>query len=434
MASTTADTGLTYGSTLGGRVRDLRRERGLTQEQLAGDRCTKEYVSQIERGVARPTQATILWLAEQLDADAEYLATGVGVELELVLRAEELVERNEYAEACEVLAGASWPEVLEVRALLVEAWARMYLGELETALGLLDRAAQLAEDEATLADVLYRTACCEYKRSEVDRAQELYSQALVLAVRGGAPDRLRAHIHEWRSRCYRRRRDWAGAAEDVELALELAVADGDEVTQAHALFQASLVSERQGNAVSARRQAREALTIYRALGDLQNAARMLNNLGGIEHGLGHSDRAVELLQQAFATALEVGNEADAAQAVSSLARVQLDVGANEQAERNARHALELLGDRVDYLDEIGSAQIVLGRALLACGRLEEAESCFAEAEESFSALSSTSHCATAWTAQGDLALERGDDREARECFRRAALALHDVDLGAREVI
>src|SRR3954451_15379162 len=206
MSATTAETGSAYSSTLGSRVRELRRERGLTQEQVAGDRCTKEYVSQIERGVARPTAATIRWLAERLDADPEVLATGIGGELRLVLQAEALVERHEYAEACEVLTGLTWPDVLEVRALLVEAWARMYLGELDQALDLLERAADLAEDDATLADVLYRTACCEYKRAEVDRAQALYSEALLLAVRGRAPDRLRAHIHEWRSRCYRRRR------------------------------------------------------------------------------------------------------------------------------------------------------------------------------------------------------------------------------------
>ena len=434
MSATTAETGPAYGATLGIRVRELRRERGLTQEELAGERCTKEYVSQIERGVARPTRATILWLAARLGTEPEYLETGVGGELELVQRAEELVERNEYAEACELIEGLTWPAVLEVRALLVESWARMYLGELELALELLGRAAALANDDATLADVLYRTACCEYKRSEVEKAQALFSQALVLAVSGGAPDRLRAHIHEWRSRCYRRRRDWAAAGEDVELALELALADGDSVTQAHALFQASLVAERQGNPVSARRHAAEALEIYQALGDRQNAARLLNNLGGLEHGLGHSERAVELLQEAFGTALDLGNDADAAQAVSSLARVQLDIGAHEQAEKNARHAIELLRGRVDYLDELGNAQIVLGRALLGAGRLEEAEECFAEAEASFSALASTSHSAAAWSAQGDLALERGDDREALERFRQAALALHDVDLGGREVI
>jgi tetratricopeptide (TPR) repeat protein len=434
MSSTTAEIGTVPGATLGSRVRGLRRDLGLTQEELAGDRFTKEYVSQIERGVARPTRATILWLAARLGSDPEFIETGVGTELELVERAEELVERNEYAQACELLDGVAWPAVLEVRALLVEAWARMYLAELETALERLARAASLAADDATLADVLYRTACCEYKRSEVERAQALFSQALTLAVRGGAPDRLRAHIHEWRSRCYRRRRDWAAAGEDVELALELALADGDTVTQAHALFQASLVAERQGNQVSARRHAAEALEIYQAIGDRQNAARLLNNLGGLEHGLGHSERAIGLLQEAFATALDVGNDADAAQAVSSLARVQLDVGAHEQAEKNARHAIELLRDRIDYLDELGNVQIVLGRALLGAGRLEEAEDCFAAAEASFATLASTSHTAAAWTAQGDLALERGDAREARERFRQAALALHDDDLGGREVI
>ena len=41
--------------TLGGRVRQLRIARGLTQTDLAGDRFSKEYVSQIERGKTRPT-------------------------------------------------------------------------------------------------------------------------------------------------------------------------------------------------------------------------------------------------------------------------------------------------------------------------------------------------------------------------------------------
>ena len=60
--------------------------------------------------------------------------------------------------------------------------------------------------------------------------------------------------------------------------------------------------------------------------------------------------------------------------------------------------------------------------------------CFAQAEESFSRLASASHTAAAWTAQGDLALRRGDEPEARERFRKAALALHEPDLEWREVI
>jgi len=42
------------------------------------------------------------------------------------------------------------------------------------------------------------------------------------------------------------------------------------------------------------------------------------------------------------------------------------------AEEQALHALELLEGRVDFLDEIGNAQLVLGRALLEQDRLDEA--------------------------------------------------------------
>ena len=72
--------------------------------------------------------------------------------------------------------------------------------------------------------------------------------------------------------------------------------------------------------------------------------------------------------------------------------------------------------------------------MLELGRADEAETCFAQAEESFSRLASASHTAAAWTAQGDLALRRGDEPEARERFRKAALALHEPDLEWREVI
>jgi tetratricopeptide (TPR) repeat protein len=155
-------------------------------------------------------------------------------------------------------------------------------------------------------------------------------------------------------------------------------------------------------------------------------ARLLNNLGGLNFLLGRSDDAVRSLKHAFATALEVGNDADAAQAVSSLAQVHLRSGELDVAEEQARHALRLLEGRVDYLHEIGSAQLVLGRALLEQGRLDEADEAFHQADSSFEQFGSASHRATAWLARGDLAARRGDDREAARLYRMAAEALQDV--------
>jgi tetratricopeptide (TPR) repeat protein len=84
-----------------------------------------------------------------------------------------------------------------------------------------------------------------------------------------------------------------------------------------------------------------------------------------------------------------------------------------------------LDGRVDYLDEIGNAQLVLGRALLEQERLDEAEDAFKSAEASFEQLASISHRAAAWVAQGDLAAKRGDDRAAAHFYRNAAEALQD---------
>jgi tetratricopeptide (TPR) repeat protein len=106
--------------------------------------------------------------------------------------------------------------------------------------------------------------------------------------------------------------------------------------------------------------------------------------------------------------------------------VHLRTGDVRLAEEQARHALNLLDNRIDQLDEIGNAQLVLGRSLLEQARLDEAAEAFAHAEASFDQLSSASHRAAAWVAQGDLAARRGDDRTAARLYRQAAEALQDV--------
>jgi tetratricopeptide (TPR) repeat protein len=426
-------------SGLGNRLRQLRVAAGLTQSELAGDRFSKEYVSQIERGKTRPTQETLAWIAERLSVDVSYLETGQSwdeyAEAEsAVVRAEAAVEGQRFDEALAALDGLQYsPEAqeLEFRARLAEGWARMSLGELRPALDVLTRARELAEQtcfsDVERADVLYHMGVCRYKLTSINTSQNLLSEALELADRSGLPcDRLRSHILEWRSRCSRRQRDFAAAREDIERALELAERIDDTLTVAHVTFQASVVAERDGQWLRARALAERAKELYEAHGDRQNVGRLLNNLGGLNYLLGKPDEAISYLKHAFSVALEVGSDPDAAQAVSSLAQVHLGAGEWALAEEQARHALELLEGRPDFLDELGNAQIVLGRALLEQDRLDEAEHAFAEAELSLAQLSSASHRAVAWTAQGDLATRRGDDKTAATLYRRAAEALQDV--------
>src|SRR6185295_3405047 len=381
---------------LGERVRQLRVAAGLTQTDLAGDRFSKEYISQIERGKTRPTTETIEWLSLRLGIDAGFLATGVSADerakAEAILaRADALLGEHvfdeaiaEYTKALPAVLGTGSSE-LHVRALNGEAMARAQSGDVKTALALLgDARAHVEREEFSdvdRAEVLYRLGVCRYMLSSISTAVGLFNEALVLAERSGLPsDELRLNVFAWRSRCYRRQRDYEAAREDVERALELAEAMHDARALGQAYFQASMLAERDGHWVLARTYAEKAKAQYEELADRANVGRLLNNLGGIEFLLGKPEQAVEHLKHAFAVALEIGRDEDAATAVSSLAQVHLRTGDAKRAEEQAMHALEIIGDREDMLDEVGNARLVLGRALLVQDRLDDAESALADAE------------------------------------------------------
>jgi tetratricopeptide (TPR) repeat protein len=426
---------------LGERLRQLRVGAGLTQTELAGSRFSKEYISQIERGKTRPTSDTVEWLALRLAVDAGYLASGVSADdrakAEAILaRAEALTSEHRFEDSLAEY-GRAMPAVLatgaaelRVRLLNGEAMARAGSGELQAALSLLAEARGIVEGEGfsdvDRADVLYRMGVCRYKLSSISTSLALFNEALALVERSEFPsDELKLNIFGWRSRCYRRQRDYEAAREDVEQALELAERLRDARALADVYFQASLLAERDGHWVLARTYAEQAKASYEELADQANVGRLLNNLGVMEFLLGKPDEAAEHFKHAYSIALEIDRLEDAAGAVSSLAQVHLRTGDVVRAEEQARHALEIIGEREDLLDQVGNARLVLGRALLEQGRLDEADQVFSQAEDAFARLSSASHRAAAWIAQGDLADKRGDQRRAAVLYRRAAEALQD---------
>ncbi|HET8743721.1 MAG TPA: tetratricopeptide repeat protein [Gaiella sp.] len=424
---------------VGDRVRALRVAAGLTQTALAGERFSKEYVSQIERGKTRPTAETVAWLAERLGVDADYLLRGVSsdvrtrVEAKLA-QAEALSEAHRDQEAVEAFREAH-EEIsplgsaeLEVRALAGQGWALQELGAPREAIEVLQAARELTErpefSDVDRADILFRLGCCRYRISSIPSAISLLDEALGLAERSGLPcDLLRARILAWRSRCRRRQADYEAARDDVERALELARAVDDPRAVAGGYFQASYVAEKMGHWALARQYAQQAKAIYQDLNDERNTGRIMLNLGGLQLLLGRPEQAIEHLTASFALAVEAGSQPDAAQALGSLAAVHEHLGDHEAADEHARKALALLGGREDFLDEIGQSNLVLGRSLLERGRLDEAEQCFRAADQAFEQMESVAHRTGAWVALGDLAERRGDAREAARWYRNAAEAL-----------
>jgi tetratricopeptide (TPR) repeat protein len=430
------------GARLGERVRSLRVAAGLTQTQLAGERFSKEYISQIERGKTRPTDTTVAWLAGQLGVEPVFLASGISTEerakVEAQLeRAEALSASHSYEEAVEAFRAAapaiedSRAPALRVRALAGEAWALQEPGHIHEAVELLQRARELVErpefSDIERADVLFRLAVCRYKLSSISTAIALFDEALALAERSGLPsDQLRAQILHWRSRCHRRMRDYVAARDDADRGLELAEAIGDRRTMADNYFQASLIAQRQGHYVLSRSYAQRAKELYQQVNDERNVGRLHLMLGGLTLLLGDEEHAVEHLKASYASALDADSPADAAQALEGIARVHLNRGEYDQADELARKSLALLQGREDYLHEVSPSQLVLGRALLERGRLDEAEECFRAADAAAEQMASISHRTEAWVALGDLAVRRGDDRGAARLYRNAAEALQEI--------
>ena len=345
---------------------------------------------------------------------------GLDVERRLV-NAENLTRDNDHAAALEQLE-LLWPDLhddapLALRHRLAASWAEMYRAGLDgrrpARAGRLDRAVTSLR-WTDRAAVLYRTGCVALKRQDVAEATSLFTRALETNVRSGHPSALlAADIRNWRSRCHQLRRDWDAAGRDAKASLELAIEGGCERTQAHAMFQASLVAERQRQWLLARFHAEQALDIYRRHGDTLSTARILNNLGGIDFLLGDVAGAEHALEEAAATAAAAGSEVDVAQATSSLAQVFLRTDRPREARESALAGLTLLAGRIDFLDEIGNAQLVVAKSHAAEQDAASAAEWLDTAERTFVELGSTSHLAAVSIARGDVARQQRRLRRSR---------------------
>ena len=137
------------------------------------------------------------------------------------------------------------------------------------------------------------------------------------------------------------------------------------------------------------------------------------------------DRAAE---GSVRIALDTGRDADAAQAVSSLAQIHLApaTSSRPRSRRVTRCASSRPpATRTTSTRSAARSSCSAARCSSRTGSTRRRTS-FHAAEACFDQLGSASHRAAAWVARGDLAARRGDDRLAAHLFRTAAEALQDV--------
>lgn len=90
-------------ATLGEKIKALRKEKKLTQTELAGSELTKSMLSQIENGKATPSMKTLQYIAEKLGCETSFLLEEDDDEIvELIQKMEQLI-KNKCDEVYETL-------------------------------------------------------------------------------------------------------------------------------------------------------------------------------------------------------------------------------------------------------------------------------------------------------------------------------------------
>lgn len=110
-------------TTIGEKIRKLRKAKGITQSQLAGEHITKSMLSQIENGKAQPSMGSLQYLARQLGLEVSQLLEEDGsAEISRLLReVEDHIKRKEYSSVIsnvEPLLETKLPLILDAARLM----------------------------------------------------------------------------------------------------------------------------------------------------------------------------------------------------------------------------------------------------------------------------------------------------------------------------
>ena len=380
--SGTADDGDAAG--IGRRLRELRRAAGLTQDELAAGRFTKQYVSQIERGATVPSEEALEWIA---DGSVSSPAAPHGAQRRRA-RACRARSRTRGAPARRAplprgargvrtaapIAPAGGAPRAAPRAARGEVWALVRLGRVTEA-----------------AEVLARGTRGDGGRAGRGRVPD--GGLLLHDLRDRRrPGRVRAGARAARRLRRSRTTGCASTSTSGARAATAASATGRRPARTSSARSSSArrlgrpAAQRRGEppGVTRRRPAgplgaraalrRDRSRSLRAVGDTVTKARVLNNLADFNHLLGNDEVAIAQLRRGVPD-LRRRSARGRGGLRPQLAR--RDPPRARRARRRPRswreRALALLEGRIDHVQELGTAQLVLARAHLEQGELDQAE-------------------------------------------------------------
>jgi len=408
---------------IGERIREARRRAGLTQQQLAGDRYTKAYVSALETGIARPSMVALTYLSQRLGLPPSHF-------LDEQHPAWSRLEVDMHLAAGEWQAAADGyrsllqdqldePGRAELLRGLAEAEARMDHGR--EAIAAASEAARIFSDLQRPADEALSRYWLAYGLYESDNEADARSllTALLERVRGGLavePDfelRLLMALAAVESRSGEHGRSLSY----LETARGMA-ADLDDRRRATFLFSLAVSYRETGDVEAAIRAGTQGLALYRAAGAELESAGIENDLALAYLAAGNVGRAREMADQAREQSERLGDDRLLSAILETEAQIALAGGDRETARTLARRSADLAratGNRLALM----AAVLTGARLLRDSGDAVGAEQAYGEAAALAKESGSAGRVRDVLREWADLRATAGDHRGAYELTREA---------------
>lgn len=368
---------------IGARLREARRRAGLTQQQLAGERYTKAYISALETGIARPSMVALNYLSERLGlAPSHFLDepipawTRLEVDMQLA-SGQWAAAADGYGRLLEsIVDDQARAEVLRGRA---EALVRLDRGR--EAVSAAAEAARIFAGLGRVADEALARYWLAYGLYLSDAETDARSMltGLLERVRAGLrvePDfemRLLMALAAVESRTG----NYAESLAHLEAARGMAD-DLDDRRRAMFLYNLAISYRETGDVEAAIRSGTQGLALLRAAGSGFESAQIENDLAMAYLATGNVARAGELAAEARQEFERAGDDRYLSAVLDTEAQVALARGDADKAlaiARRAREKAETTGNRAVAL----TAMLTEARALRARGSTEDAEERYAAA-------------------------------------------------------
>lgn len=408
---------------IGERIRTARQAAGLSQRQLAAGRFTGAYISALEKGIAKPSMASLAYISERLGVpirhfldDAKPAWTRLEADIQLAAG-----EWKTALDAYRTLLDDATDARTRAELLRGSAEALCRLGKGADAIGPASEAAEIfagLKREMDETDALYWLAVAHHHRSNMAEARSILV-SLLDRLRGGLAEQA-----DFRGRILTALALVESAEGDEERALGYleqarTLLDGfDDRRRATLLVALSRSSQEAGDLESAIRLGNRGLALYQAA-DAESEAGMLDNSLAMTYlRLGKMDRAEEFAERARAVAERLGDRALLAQVTDTQALIALAQDDHDGALARTEEAARL-SEEIKSYPGLVATHVTRARVQLAKEQREDATKSFERAVDLLRRHGPRGRLQQVLREWADVLSSAGDHARANELYREA---------------